>query len=114
MAQRQAQAYDVKVDVVRLRRRGIKLERAVLQVTVPLRGALRIETSSAVEQHGDIAYSTHARLLDEDSNVISMMSHINVTSMSGDHFIVSGIEIEPAAFGPSMEWPQSWWCRVVR
>jgi hypothetical protein len=104
----------MKVDVVRLRRNGVKLASGEVKAAVPLRAVLSINTLNGVDQHGGQVRSTSAQLLDDAGVVVSTMAHAEVTSMSGDSFIVSGTEVSTPSIGSGETWPQSWWCRVVR
>jgi hypothetical protein len=104
----------MKVDVVRLRRNGVKLASGEVKASVPLRAVLSISTLNGFDQHGGEVRSTFAQLVDDAGGVVSTMAHAEVTSMSGDSFIVSGTEVSAPAIGAGEQWPQSWWCRVVR
>jgi hypothetical protein len=104
----------VKVDVVRLRRAGAKLPSGEVKAAVPIRAELRISTFNGFNQHGQPIRSTSAQLLDDEHHVVSTMARAEVTSMSGDSFIVIGTEVTAPEIGAGEERQQSWWCRVVR
>lgn len=104
----------VKVDVVRLRKAGAKLDSQAVKSATPLRAVLSISTFNGFDQHAQPVRSTSAQLLDDDGQVLSTMERAEDTHMAGDAFVVSGIECHAPAVGAGERWPQSWWCRVVR
>lgn len=104
----------MRVDVVRLRRHGQKIERPEVLAAEPIRAVLTITTFNGLDQYSHAVRSISAQMLDAAGDVVSTMTQAEVTSMVGDSFVVSGIENYVPAIGASERWPQSWWCRVVR
>lgn len=112
------------VDVVLMRRDGVKLPAAVVKSAAPSRGRLVFVTipwRGLHEPHNPRADTTFARLLvdppptsaDERLHVLPELRDGRFRSWDGDQGVIVGIE-SSGDFAVSKEYPQAWWCRLVR
>lgn len=98
------------VDVVLMRKDGVKLPVADVRAAAPVRGRLRLRrarTSEGVE--------VEAQLLDPTKIYPAALAHLEfarVAVLERDTLIVVGLE---TVGGPAdrQQQPQAWWCRLV-
>lgn len=109
------------VDVVKMRRRGVKLSAQEIKSAVSVRGRLSIKTRPWRESwlpNMPMEPTTFASLFDhleDDPLARSLMElrQAHVNSLGADGFVIVGLERS----GPDMrevDEPQAWWCRLVR
>jgi hypothetical protein len=99
------------VDVVSLRRDGVKLSPDELRATSPLRARLTMDTvvmpplaDGEPPRRADVA-----QLWPERGGPIGMLECARVSRMGGAGLLVVGVESAEGATGH----PQAWWCRVL-
>jgi hypothetical protein len=104
------------VDVIPLRRNGVKRPSEELRAATPIRGYLTVDTvvrGPAQARLGqlptELARIWRSDLVNERAPLVALSS-VRVTRMGGDALLVTGIEKTPEA--PEGH-PQSWWCWLV-
>lgn len=97
------------VDVVQLRREGVKLPRDAVRASEPMRGELEINN------HGGVCRAILKSPEVETGGFgtpVPTLSDCRVRSMYGNDFVIVGFEtIGP--FHATRKVPQAWWARVV-
>ena len=97
------------VDVVCLRRDGVKLPPSHLEAAPPLRAQLTMDTvvMRAPDDAESVRRADLARLWAEGGTPIGVLECAQVSRVGGSGLLVVGVEAGAAAH------PQAWWCRVV-
>lgn len=108
------------VDVVLLRRQGEKLPKHVIRLATPVRGRLSLATMPWRQiwaPHKPYEATTLARLESaagtDSAPALPTLHSAHVRSLRDDQLVVVGIETAGEAH-KELEWPQAWWCRVVK
>ncbi len=98
------------VDVVCLRRDGVKLPQAALEATPPLRARLTMDTvvMRPPDDGEPLRRSDVAQLWAEADEPVRVLECAQVSRVGGDGLLVVGVE---TAEGTAH--PQAWWCRLV-
>jgi hypothetical protein len=107
------------VDVVCLRREGIKLPPEELRAVTPVRAFLTIDTVTvgppvpeARHLRKDMARLWHCDLCEEASRPLDGLECARVSRIGGDALLLVGVESRNGADSEAGH-PQAWWCRVV-
>jgi hypothetical protein len=102
----------MRVEVVRLRRRGEKLLREAVKAAQCVIGELTVR--SRLGPGKEVVFV--AVLADEKrfEMLLPALDHVRLTRMSGDSFILFGIEEEGLSERVFKTFPQAWWCRPAR
>ena len=105
------------VDVIRLRREGIKLPRDAVLAAVPVRGRLTIAPSKQGYSGGPAKtiYDAHLSAGNDpnESQLLPSLHKARVTRIQGNALFVAGEE-RVGRFGTPPGYPQGWWCQMVR
>lgn len=105
------------VDVVRLRSRGRKIDRASARAAVPVRGSLQIEACSALLRPDDRVTPRVALLVQPGraESALPALLYARVGRLRSWQLVVVGHEYQGDSRQPVKPGPlQAWWCRVVR
>ena len=104
------------VDVIPLRRNGVKRPTEELRAATPIRGYLTVDTvmqgpaqARLGQLPNELARLWRSDLVHEPAPQVAL-SGVRVTRVGGDALLVTGIEKTPEA--PEGR-PQSWWCWLV-
>jgi hypothetical protein len=98
------------VDVVCLRRDGVKLPADAVQASAPLRAQLTMDTVvvGAVADGEPLRRADLAQLWVEGDRPVGVLECAQVSRMGGAGLLIVGVEgIDGTVH------PQAWWCRVV-
>lgn len=101
----------MKVEVVPLRVKGEKLPRESVKNAQPVTGELTVR--SRLGPGKEVVFI--AVLSDERFELLlPALDHVRLTRMSGDSFILFGIEEAGVTHRVYKTFPQAWWCRPSR
>lgn len=102
----------MRVDVVRLRSRGRKIERDALRAVLPVRGELSLDIGTDI--HTGAKY-TYASVVNGFTDVMPPLRNIRKFKIRGTTLLLVGVE--EAAIDERgkqlVDCPQAWWCRLV-
>lgn len=100
------------VDVVCLRRDGVKLPQDAVDAAAPLRARLTMDTvvMRAPEDGEPLRRADVAQLWADGGKPVGVLECAQVSRVGGDGLLVVGVE---AAEGADHPHPQAWWCRLV-
>jgi hypothetical protein len=99
----------MRIEVVRLRLKGEKLPREAVKATQCVIGELTVR--SRLGPGKEVVFI--AVLADEKrfEMLLPALDHVRLTRMSGDSFILFGIEEAGVTHRVFKTFPQAWWCR---
>ncbi len=99
----------MRVEVVQLRLKGEKLARESIKAATPVIGELTVR--SRLGPGKEVVFI--AVLADEVrfELLLPALDHVRLTRMSGDSFILVGIEESGVTHRVFKTFPQAWWCR---
>jgi hypothetical protein len=102
----------MRVEVVRLRLKGEKLPREAVKAAQCVIGELTVR--SRLGPGKEVVFI--AVLADEQrfEKLLPALDHVRLTRMSGDSFILFGIEEAGLTERAFKSFPQAWWCRPAR
>lgn len=104
------------VDVVCLRREGVKLPRDAVLAAVPVRGRLTIASWRQGYGGGPVTIMHDAHLSTGNDpmqgQLLPSLHQARVTRIQGNALVVVGEE-RLGRFGTPPGYPQAWWCRLV-
>lgn len=103
----------MEVEVIRLRREGVRISIEELRRTPPVRGSLTVMSRLG---HGSREQVITATLVCDKTwpAVLPVLDHMRLTRLRGDQFILMGFEEVDLRRRQVGVFPQSWWCRIVR
>ena len=99
------------VDVVCLRREGVKLPPDELRATAPLRARLTMDTvMMGPPMDGEtLRRADVAQLWPERGGPLGILECARISRVGGAGLLVVGVEVADGASGH----PQAWWCRLL-
>ncbi|CAM5793125.1 hypothetical protein [Rhizobacter fulvus] len=101
----------MRVEVVRLRLKGEKLPREAIKAAQRVIGELTVR--SRLGPGKEVVFIA---VLADDKRfemLLPALDHVRLTRMSGDSFILFGIEEEGMTERVFKTFPQAWWCRAA-
>jgi hypothetical protein len=102
----------MKVDVVPLRVKGQKRSREIAKATQAVCGDLTVRSRLGLGKEiilvATLAGGPQFELL------LPALDHVRLTRMSGDSFILFGLEEVSLSRRSHQTYPQAWWCRPAR
>lgn len=102
----------MEVEVIRLRREGVRISVDELRRTTPIRGSLTVMSRLG---HGNEKVITATLVSDKPwPAVLPVLDHARLTKLRGEQFILIGFEEVDLRRRQVGVFPQSWWCRIVR
>lgn len=112
---RKLYACTVLVDVVRMRRQGVKLPREEVRTALPVRGELQISACRPGYFAGQANPPLLAGLVEPGtcSWALPPLDGAQVTRIYGPHLIIVGIEERVVTAKRVEKYRQAWWCRIV-
>ncbi len=101
------------VDVVELRRGGVRLPAEVVKAARPIRGLLHMDPSRPAWYRGQWHPPLMAMLLEEGrpEKLLEPLDHASVTKIARGALLIVGLQEHIRPIRVREEYRQAWWCR---